>query len=76
MSTFETGGIAGGMPDLPQDQVAIVPDGRGSFYLRIGRRDRTKQLWLSAAAVAQLPAAVAAVIAPVTTTKPRTRKTA
>jgi hypothetical protein len=64
------------MPDLAQDQVAIVPDGRGAFYLRVGRRDRTKQLWMSAAAVSQLPAAVAKVITPVTTTKPRTRKTA
>jgi hypothetical protein len=71
MSSFDAAGIPGGIPALAPDQVAITPDGRGSFYLHVGRRDRVKGLWLSAASVAQLPAAVAEVTGPVTTTRKR-----
>jgi hypothetical protein len=51
------------MVELERGLQSLTPDGRGGFYLNIGRSNKTKHVWLSAAEAAMLPVTVKAGLA-------------
>jgi len=76
VSAFETGGIAGGMPDLASGQLALDLQPNGWWLLRIGRAKKTKTVWLSMEEADAVRDLLASKLPKATTTRARKPTTA